>query len=297
MTQELAASERMTVSSWYQHQPELTAYNTQMGLELLLNKNQLLKRVRGEFTNHGPTADSLIEAMNQYEIPTKFGFDMLTQMALHKRASLPTIVGVLRHHFEGANASQKTADMMLRCEAAGLVTWLDASEEFLTEFLISNEVQEELDRFQYPLPMVLPPAKVTKNTDSAYLTVQKDSLILKKNHHEDDICLDHINRVNAIPLAINHDVAHMIKNKWRNLDKCKPGETHEEFRQRKKAFEKYDRTAKHVINVLGQCTDRIYLTHKYDKRGRIYCQGYHVNYQGAPWNKAVIELADKEFIE
>jgi hypothetical protein len=39
------------------------------------------------------------------------------------------------------------------------------------------------------------------------------------------------------------------------------------------------------------------LTHKYDKRGRIYCQGYPVNYQGALWNKAVIQLAAKEIVE
>jgi len=39
------------------------------------------------------------------------------------------------------------------------------------------------------------------------------------------------------------------------------------------------------------------MTHRYDKRGRVYCMGYHVNYQGTPWNKAVIELADKEMIQ
>ena len=36
------------------------------------------------------------------------------------------------------------------------------------------------------------------------------------------------------------------------------------------------------------------LNHKYDKRGRTYCQGYHVNYQGTPWNKAVVEFSHKE---
>jgi DNA-directed RNA polymerase len=62
-------------------------------------------------------------------------------------------------------------------------------------------------------------------------------------------------------------------------------------------FEKYDRTAKDVITALSIHTDGFYLTHKYDKRGRVYCQGYHINYQGAPWNKATIQLADKELVE
>jgi DNA-directed RNA polymerase len=40
-----------------------------------------------------------------------------------------------------------------------------------------------------------------------------------------------------------------------------------------------------------------HLTHKVDKRGRIYSQGYHVNTQGAAFKKAMIELAKEELIE
>jgi DNA-directed RNA polymerase len=52
-----------------------------------------------------------------------------------------------------------------------------------------------------------------------------------------------------------------------------------------------------VIGILEGFSNEFYLTHRYDKRGRVYCQGYHVTYQGTPWNKAVLELADKEIIE
>jgi DNA-directed RNA polymerase len=38
------------------------------------------------------------------------------------------------------------------------------------------------------------------------------------------------------------------------------------------------------------------MTHKYDKRGRTYSQGYHIQPQGSDWNKAVIEFADKEIV-
>ncbi|MEK0397488.1 hypothetical protein WNX13_10960, partial [Lactobacillus delbrueckii] len=73
------------------------------------------------------------------------------------------------------------------------------------------------------------------------------SIILKKNHHEDDVCLDHINRMNKIPFQIDMRVVKFVKNEWRNLDKPKEGETREDFLKRKKAFEKYDRTAHEVI--------------------------------------------------
>lgn len=123
------------------------------------------------------------------------------------------------------------------------------------------------------------------------------SVILKKNFHNDDVCLDHINRCNRIPLTINQTTATMVKNQWRNLDKQKDGETREEFLKRKKAFEKHDRTAKDVMSILTAKTDVFYLTHKYDKRGRTYCQGHHVTYQGTPWNKAVIQFANTELVK
>jgi hypothetical protein len=136
---------------------------------------------------------------------------------------------------------------------------------------------------------------VKTNRETGYY-LSKNSLILRKNHHEGDICLDHINRVNDIKFTINYDTAHMVRNQWRNIDKPKEGESRADFQRRLKAFEKYDRSSKEVIEKLLQYGNEFWLTHKYDKRGRVYCQGYHINYQGAPWNKAVIELADREVV-
>ncbi len=120
-------------------------------------------------------------------------------------------------------------------------------------------------------------------------------MILRQNHHDEDVCLDHLNQVNTTRFRINQDVATTIKNRWRNLDKPKADEPEGEYQKRVKAFEKYDRTAFDVMNHLGLATEgEFYLTHKIDKRGRTYCQGYVVNYQGTPWNKAVIEFANQE---
>lgn len=37
-------------------------------------------------------------------------------------------------------------------------------------------------------------------------------------------------------------------------------------------------------------------SHKYDRRGRTYAVGYHVNSQGTDYNKSVLELSRKEII-
>ena len=263
----------------------------QLELERLYNKNQTISRIRKEFIN----CDSFDfqEYLRSRSIPLDFGIDFLVQMALHKRTTLPIMVGILHHHFDDP---QQTANMIYKAVVADLANWNPTTEQLIVNFTLSDEIQEELDRYQYPLPMVIKPRPVRTNKDTGYV-LGSGSMILKNNHHDEDICLDHINRVNAVRFTLDADTAVMIHNKWRNLDKPKEGESKAEFEQRKKAFEKYDRTARHVMKQISEISEEFYLTHKYDKRGRTYCQGYHINYQGAPWNKAVIHLANKEIVE
>lgn len=263
----------------------------QRELEVLFNKNQTITRIKSEFLNFKEFDFS--SYMEANKIPVGFGMDLMVQMALHKRCQLPTLVGLLNKHYDDVQA---TTDMLHRCAAADLVDWSPNLNLFIVKVTISQDVQDELDRFQYPLPMVVMPRKVKCNRDTGMLN-SGGSLILKNNHHEDDICLDHINRQNRIKFAVNWGVVKMVKNQWRGLDKAKPGETRDDFNRRKKAFEKYDRTAKDVMDIITMHGNEFHLLHKYDKRGRTYCQGYHVNYQGADWNKAAVEFATKEIIE
>lgn len=81
----------------------------QMHLEKLYNKNQLLPRMRQEFEeNSGIDFKAFFAHIG---IDYKFGIDAMVQMALHKRADLPTLVGTLRHHCKSA---QEVADNLLR---------------------------------------------------------------------------------------------------------------------------------------------------------------------------------------
>lgn len=265
----------------------------QIRLEQLFNKNQLHKRIREEFVKANSPEMPFIEVMEANEIPHTFGFAFLVQMALHKRAPVAAIVGVMRRY---CDTIQETANMIRKCVEAELVTYNQDLRVLITNFIIPDDVQAELDRFQFPLPMVVPPRQITNNKTSGYL-MSGASVILKDNHTDDDVCLDHLNRVNAVPFTINHTVVKMVKNSWKNLDCIKPGETKADYERRLKAFDKFDRTSKDVIGILTALSEKHYLTHRYDKRGRTYCMGYHIDYQGNPWNKAITELVDKEIVE
>ncbi|QDH84613.1 putative RNA polymerase [Achromobacter phage vB_AxyP_19-32_Axy22] len=268
---------------------ELVAHQNK--LEVLFNCNQLMSRMRKEFTES--KNPDFVAYMQQHGMDPKFGIDALVQIALHKRADLPTLLGTLRHHGQTA---QEVADGLLWLAQHDFMHWEPVREMFIVIFEISAEVQHEIDSYQYPLPMVIEPRHLENNRQSGYL-ISQGSVILKKNHTEDDVCLDHLNRMNKVALTINYDTVGMIQNKWKNLDKVQEGETREDFEKRKRAFDKYNKTAHEVMAVLTHMGNRFYITHKYDKRGRTYAQGYHVNYQGTPWNKAVVEFADAEVIQ
>ncbi len=262
----------------------------QKELEKLFNKNQLHPRIRKEFVECQEI--NFTAHMEAAGIPLPFGYDVLVELALRKRVHVTTMIGLLRRHL---NNGQATADMLVKCVDIDLCDYDPHTRQFIVIFEIDAEVQAELDRFQYPLPMVVKPRHIRNNRNTGYLLSQ-GSVILRNNHTEDDVCLDHLNRMNSIPFEVDTDVAKMVKNRWRNLDKQKPGETKADFERRKRQFEKFDRTVKDVINVLTAVSDRHYLTHRYDKRGRTYCMGHHINYQGTPWSKSITVLADKEIV-
>lgn len=265
----------------------------QAELEKLFHKNETMPRLRSEFRQ-----PEIIDQCIDHNIPMAFAVELMSQMILHKRASVGILVGILHSRVGDGSAAtanlQLCADLLLKAAEADLVDWDDISQQFIIKVDVTQDVYDDMDRYQYPLPMVVQPKEIQNNRDTGYLT-SKGSVILKSgNHHDEDVCLDHLNRVNKVALTINSDTAQMVKNKWRNLDKQKSDETKEDFENRKAAFEKYDRNAKEVMEHLTAVSDRFWLTHKYDKRGRTYCQGYAVNPQGTAWSKAVVEFAEGE---
>lgn len=263
---------------------------TQIEMERMYAKNQLIHRIKKEFLDAGA-----LEGLAEKGIDGAFGLDLLVQMYLHKRTTVEVLVGILwRHFLHHENPFQACADALYEAVEKDLADY--QMNQFVVKWMISPEVQKEIDQYQYPLPMIVPPNEIKDNKTTGYMTI-KGSVILKNNHHEDDVCLEHLNKMNSIKLCINEHTLSMVRNEWKNLDQPKDGEEVKEYLKRVKAFEKYDKTSRDILDGLFMMGNEFYLTHKYDKRGRTYCQGYHVNTMGSPWNKALIEFADKELVE
>lgn len=283
-------------------------HEAQENLEQLFDKAQLKPRIRREFDIPQFTERYEDSGLADLDISRDFVLELCVQMVIHKRAEPSALIAILYRKMDDGygqlHAMQRTADALEECVKCDFVDYSVARGEFIVRLNVTAETQHDLDRYQYPLPMVVRPKPIRHNAQNGYVTpeIGKGLPVLKPGRMRDfysqsDLCLDHINRMNAIPLTLNTQVAEAIDNEWSNLDRRKPNETHEQYEKRLKAFERYDDSSKDVMHAISGIRERFWLTHAYDRRGRCYCRGYHINYQGNPWNKAVIEFADKEFVK
>lgn len=164
-----------------------------------------------------------------------------------------------------------------------------ASLQVVSRIPLSVSLVDWIVNSQYLPPMVCEPQKLVNNFSSAYLT-HNDSLILGGpiNHHDGDICLDVLNTMNSVALQLNLEFL------------C----THEEMptfeldtRDKQDQWMAFKKQSYRFYELMQSQGNRFWLTHKVDKRGRIYAQGYHISTQGTAFKKAMIELADEEYIE
>lgn len=153
------------------------------------------------------------------------------------------------------------------------------------------ELSERLRGFiadsQYLPPMVCEPETLTHNHSSGYLT-HNDSLLLGKgNHHDGDLCLDVLNTQNRVALKLSVEfLCNVEETPTFELDSA----------QKIDQWGEYKRQSYQLYHLLVTQGNRFWLTHKVDKRGRIYAQGYHITTQGSSFKKASIELAHEELV-
>jgi len=157
----------------------------------------------------------------------------------------------------------------------------------LSRIPLSNDTLRFIENSQYLPPMVCKPLELLNNYSSGYLT-HNDSLILGTgNHHDGDLCLDVLNKLNAIPLTLDTQFLSSVEE-----DPTFVADTPEKVQQ----WDSFKRQSYEFYLLIAQYGNRIYLTHKVDKRGRIYAQGYHLTTQGTAFKKAMVELAKQEVV-
>lgn len=179
----------------------------------------------------------------------------------------------------------------------------DHALEIRANYFLPERVQKHLDSCFYKLPMVIRPKKVknhTNNKGSGYLLNHNDNLILNTLKEGGDICREFLDKVNRVQFTLNQDLLDLVTHEP-HLDKLKDRLTSRKDTSSWELMALAQKNWKQFLNqreiVIEELKGKpFYLTHKYDTRGRCYAQGYHINYQGDSYCKAMVYLANKEII-
>lgn len=186
-----------------------------------------------------------------------------------------------------------------------------ASLAVISRITLPDELLKLINDSAYLPPMVCIPNELVNNYSSGYLS-HSDSLILGSgNHHEGDICLDVLNTINGVKLqldtaflsTVEEDPTKEFTVEWAHKKAGEKGKTITDAEAKirvDKAIQNWHRfkvQSYQFYSLMANQGNEFYLTHKVDKRGRIYAQGYHITTQGTPFKKSCIELAHEELIE
>ena len=157
----------------------------------------------------------------------------------------------------------------------------------VSRVLLSDSTKDFIEHSAYLPPMICTPLTLTTNYSSGYLT-HNDSLILGQgNHHSGDICLDVLNLMNNVPLKLNTEFLSTVEEEP-TFDISNP--------LQKDLWMSFKRQSYNFYSLLVQQGNKFYMTHKVDKRGRIYASGYHINTMGTSFKKAAVELSNQELV-
>ena len=169
---------------------------------------------------------------------------------------------------------------------------------------------EYINGCTYLPPMVCEPLELTNNRSGGYLTYS-DSLILKPwNYHDGDICLDSLNIINSVAFRLDTDFVGAVEedpNTEFTIEKAKnmaaergvfltDGQAMMEVAKQKENWMGFKKQSYAFYLLMATQGNKFWFTSKVDKRGRIYCAGHNLSYQGTAFKKASLELAHEELI-
>lgn len=169
-----------------------------------------------------------------------------------------------------------------------LGTHQSASLGIVNRIPLPRTLLDAMARSMYMPPMVCEPQEIRSNFESPYLTFNECQILKKANAHSGDICLDTLNTQNQVPLKLALDFISSVEE-----EPSYPLSTMEQI-QNWRTFKQHSYA---LYDLLAKQGNRFWLTHKVDKRGRMYASGYHINTQGSAFKKASTELHHGELVQ
>lgn len=182
----------------------------------------------------------------------------------------------------------RCADPLDRAKIAAEVI----SVAYLCELIVITKVTSTtmMITTDHELPVQIPKFIQHRPEQSQPQPLDHNSILGNRfKRHTEDACIDHLDRMNRIPFTLETRIIdHLQETTSADLETQEQKDAWETFRQQ--SGEMYDLVRQDYHN-------EFYLQHSFDTRGRCYCSGYFINYQGASYKKAIVQLANKEVVQ
>jgi len=189
------------------------------------------------------------------------------------------------------------------CSSTGLYSFeLPRDSDTGSGKIVSNVTLEpstytRIQQSMYLPPMIDIPCKVYTNNESGYLLGSNESILLNGSHHDEPIALDVINKTAGMQFTVDEEAikyqepipdfrAKALKE-GKTLTEIQVKEATDNFLQQRNISDFIEKS------LIGK---PFYFTSKYDSRGRLYTQGYHVAIQSTDYKKSVVSLFNTELI-
>lgn len=226
---------------------------------------------------------------------------MIVVLQLKEPQMLQTVVGMIAGCIPHEDPFQRAITageiLSLVSEADLFNISLNGSGEYTMVEPIYQLGEDVLQRFadvKYLPPMICRPNRVFTNYSAQVLTKEHDAVVLGSgNCHKMPLALDAINIANSVKMSLDLRVLNTFKEEMPKLNKeGKPW-----LPEQVGNFVRMRNASQKVYDELLEEGNEFYFPYKFDKRGRMYSQGYHVNMQGGEFKKALINLNHEEIID
>ena len=197
---------------------------------------------------------------------------------------------------EDIDGVKMVADILfVMCESDLYDIYHNSSKELCIRSVYKLEpiTLQAINRTKFLPPMLCKPNKVRYNDDCGFITFKEHCVLKRHNHHDLPISLDVLNYQNSIELSID-----LFVFEWEYEFKMKEEYANKTVLQLKEIQDQHELFKAEMYKSTEDLLDRnFHLLHRFDSRGRLYCSGYEHSYQGSEYQKALINIAKKEYIE
>ena len=234
--------------------------------------------------------------------------DILSTTFMHAQSPMPfiSIASMIRIDGMDKLASLKTVSELLTLLVHTKLYEIQRTKDnryiySLLELPFDHPLSKRVRLSCYLPPLVEKPMKIENNYQSGYHTID-DCVILgyTENQHKHKLALDTLNTLNSIEYELDTYVLNNFEKEWHREElhddelALLSNDEQLEYHIQHQTWQQYQEQFQVLSEMLQNKT--LYFLHKYDKRGRVYTQGYHFSNQGSSFEKACLNLKTKELI-